>query len=127
MRANGQHRVVRMLLDYCYRELWLQQRATWALATAPESRVGKACVAFGISQPVVLAVVKALGKQCRENTAGLDKRVLRHMLERRQLALARDFGATTGAALIGGNEARDKETAVRAANDLLDAIESPQR
>eukprot|EP01043_Picozoa_sp_COSAG02_P050779 COSAG02_NODE_5263_length_4488_cov_2.690818_2_plen_378_part_00 len=125
--ANGQHRVVRMLLDYCYRELWLQQRVAWALATASESRVGKECVASCVSEPVVLAVVKALGKRCRENTAGLDKRVLRHMLERRQLALARDFGATTGAALISGNEVREKETAVRAANDLLAAIESPQR
>jgi hypothetical protein len=125
--ANGQHRVVRMLLDYCYRELWLQQRVAWALATAPESRVGKACVASCVSEPVVLAVVRALGKRCRENTEGLDKRVLRHMLERRQLALARDFGATTGAALVSGNEVREKETAVRAANDLLAAIESPQR
>lgn len=125
--ANGHHRVVRMLLDYCYRELWLQQRVSWAFATAPESRVGEACVTYGLSQAVVLAVVKALGTRCRENTEGLDMRVLRHMLERRQLALARDFGATTGAALIGGNEAREKESVVRAANDLLDAIESPQR
>lgn len=126
--ANGQHRVVRMLLDYCYRELWLQQRLTWSLATAPQSRVGKRCLASGLSQPVVLAVVTALGKRCREDTEGLDKRVLRHMLEHRKLALARDFGATTGAALIGGEtEAREKETAVRAADNLLDAIQSPQR
>jgi hypothetical protein len=126
--AHGQHRVVRMLLDYCYRELWLQQRVAWALAAAPESRVGRSCAAYGVSRPVVLAVVEALGRRCREDTEGLDTRVLRHLLERRQLALARDFGAATGAALIGGTEAaRAKETTLRAADDLLAAIESPQR
>lgn len=122
--ANGQHRVVRMLLDYCYRELWVQQRLTWALAAGESSRVGIPSVAHGVSQAVMLMVVDALDRRCREETAGLDKRVLRHLLERRQLAFARDFGAATGAALIGGAE-REKAT-VGAADDLLAAIESPQ-
>ena len=123
--ANGQHRVVRMLLDYCYRELWVQQRLAWALAAGESSRVGAPSVAHGVSRAVMLAVADALDRRCREETAGLDKRVLRHLLERRQLAFARDFGAATGAALIGGVE-REKET-LRAADDLLAAIESPQR
>ena len=64
-----------------------------------------------------------LERRCREETAGLDKLVLRHLLERRELSFARDFGAATGAALVGGEAARQT---VQAADDLVAALDSPE-
>ena len=123
--ANGQHRVVHMLLEYCYRQLWVRQRLMWARATDTRTAVyrgGRSCAA-GLAPRLAAAVAAALERRCREETAGLDKLVLRHLLERRELSFARDFGAATGAALVGGEAARQT---VQAADDLVAALDSPE-
>ena len=83
--SAGQHRVVRMLLDYCYRELRLRQRMAWATSSVLSGRF--------VDLPMAVACKVGLHLEFgRSARTGLDRLVLRHLLDKRWLALARDFG-----------------------------------
>ena len=121
--AAGQHRVVRMLLDYCYRELRLRQRMAWAVAALSNS-------ANSLVSVLPISISISVGRHLefgRSSRRGLDGLVLRHLLDKRFLELARDFGEATGAVVGDAPDIAAERVAreIGVVEDLMAATLSP--